>query len=132
MSRKGIMKKTVLLSIKKEWWDKIKSGEKTYEIRKTKPTNIDYPFRVICYVTGGTGIVGEFYCDGTLKTNLYMPLLKKSCLSSQEMNDYAKGSNIVGWHIKEGTVSSYGTPIPLHFFDIKRPPQSWQYFDLTK
>lgn len=126
------MKKTVLLSIKKEWWDKIRSGEKTYEIRKTKPTDIDYPFRVICYVTEGVGIAGEFYCDATLKTNLYMSLLEKSCLSSQEINNYAKGGKIVGWHVEKGTVSSYGTPIPLKFFDIKRPPQSWQYIDLSE
>jgi predicted transcriptional regulator len=118
-----------LLSIKKEWWEKIKSGEKTYEIRKTKPQYIEYPFRVICYVTGGVGVVGEFDCDVTMRTNCYFPLLERSCLTDKQMSDYAKGGFICGWHVKDGTVSSYGTPIPLQFFEIKRPPQSWQYMN---
>ena len=126
------MKQIVLLSIKKEWWEKIKSGEKTYEIRKTKPKNIVYPFRVICYITGGVGVVGEFDCDGTIKTSLYKSLANKSCLTEQEISNYAKGGNIYGWHVKDGTVSSYGTPIPLNFFGINKAPQSWQYMRQIK
>lgn len=53
-------RKAVLLSIKKEWLDKIASGEKTIELRKTMPTAIKFPFAVLCYETmtnGGSGKV---------------------------------------------------------------------------
>ena len=38
--------KAVLLSIKKQWLEKILSGEKTIEVRKTMPWEISYPFVV--------------------------------------------------------------------------------------
>ena len=43
--------KAVLLSIKKQWLEKILSGEKTIEVRKTMPWEISYPFVVFCYET---------------------------------------------------------------------------------
>ena len=54
--------KTVLISIKEKWWKKILSGEKELEIRKNRPKGIEYPFRVVCYVTG-RGIMGAFTCS---------------------------------------------------------------------
>ena len=54
--------KTVLISIKEKWWKKILSNEKELEIRKNRPKGIEYPFRVVCYVTG-RGIMGAFTCD---------------------------------------------------------------------
>lgn len=59
--------KVVLLSIKKQWLDKILAGEKTIEVRKTRPWEFEYPFTVLCYETkkeGGSGkIVAAFVCD---------------------------------------------------------------------
>ena len=46
--------KSVLISIRPEWCEKIASGEKTMEVRKTKP-NLDTPFKVYIYCTAGTG-----------------------------------------------------------------------------
>ena len=76
--------KSVLISIKPKWVEKIASGEKTIEVRKTKP-NLETPFKVYIYETQGeyktgTGIfaygielkgtkkgkgkvIGEFVCD---------------------------------------------------------------------
>lgn len=42
--------KSVLISIRPEWCDKIASGEKTIEIRKNKPT-IELPFKCYIYCT---------------------------------------------------------------------------------
>lgn len=63
--------KTVLISVHEKYWHMIKNREKTLEIRKTKPAGIEYPFKVLCYVTGGKGIQGEFICKGTLVTNVF-------------------------------------------------------------
>lgn len=42
--------KDVLISIQPKWVEKIASGEKTIEVRKTRP-KIDTPFKVYIYAT---------------------------------------------------------------------------------
>ena len=44
------MKKAVLISIRPEWMQKILSGEKTLEVRKTRPM-MPTPFKVYIYQT---------------------------------------------------------------------------------
>lgn len=44
------MSKAVMLSIRPEWCEKIASGEKTIEVRKTKP-KLDTPFKCYIYCT---------------------------------------------------------------------------------
>ena len=61
----------VILSLHQKWWKKMAAGEKVLELRKTKP-QCKAPFRVLVYVTGGVGIVGElsarkFWKSRTLK-----------------------------------------------------------------
>lgn len=46
------MSKAVLLSIRPEWCEKILSGEKTVEIRKTRP-KLEPPFK--CYICERAG-----------------------------------------------------------------------------
>ncbi len=70
---------SVFLSIRPEWVQKIKSGEKTVEIRKTHP-QIETPFKCYIYETQGTyevyhkgamtkyaqgsgKVIGEFICS---------------------------------------------------------------------
>lgn len=76
------MSKAVLISIRPKWCQKIASGEKTIEVRKTKP-KLETPFKCYIYCTlpkyphedfiatdypmpqfyGGGKVVGEFTCD---------------------------------------------------------------------
>ncbi len=78
------MSKAVLLSIRPRWCQKIVRGEKTIEIRKTRP-RLETPFKVYIYCTlpkyphedyittehplpqfyGGGKVIGEFVCDRT-------------------------------------------------------------------
>ena len=44
--------KAVLISIRPEWCEKIASGEKTIEVRKTRP-KLETPFKVYIYCTSG-------------------------------------------------------------------------------
>ena len=46
--------KSVLISIQPKWCELIASGEKTVEVRKTKP-KIETPFKVYIYETKGRG-----------------------------------------------------------------------------
>ena len=72
------MSKAVLISIQPQWCERIARGEKTVEIRKTRP-NLGTPFKCYVYRTkgvvkhiakgewfdmpvGGT-VIGEFTCD---------------------------------------------------------------------
>lgn len=76
------MSKAVMLSIRPKWCQKIASGEKTIEVRKTKP-KLETPFKCYIYCTlpkyphedfittdypmpqfyGGGKVIGEFTCD---------------------------------------------------------------------
>ena len=76
------MSKAVLISIRPKWVEKIASGEKTIEVRKTRP-NLPTPFKAYIYCTlpryphedyicpeppapafyGGGMVIGEFVCD---------------------------------------------------------------------
>ena len=56
----------VVLSLHQKWWQKMAAGEKVLELRKSKP-QCKAPFRVLVYVTGGVGVVGEFVCPEVLE-----------------------------------------------------------------
>ena len=76
------MSKAVLISIRPKWVEKIANGEKTIEVRKTRP-NLPTPFKAYIYCTlpkyshedfiatdypmpqfyGGGKVIGEFVCD---------------------------------------------------------------------
>lgn len=80
------MSKAVMLSVRPKWCDKIANGEKTIEVRKTRP-KLDTPFKCYIYCTlpkyphedfiatdyprpqfyGGGKVVGEFTCDRIYK-----------------------------------------------------------------
>lgn len=120
--------KAILMSIKPKWCEKIFSGEKTVEVRKSAP-KLKPPFKVYVYETK-TGfieavrgtcpicafsrgkVVGEFVCD-TVEENIpdYNPAYERffynsfecgaDCLTSDEIVAYGKGDPLHGWHITE-------------------------------
>lgn len=76
------MSKAVLISIRPKWCEKIARGEKTIEVRKTRP-KLDTPFKCYIYRTNGTvphiindkwvqmevggTVIAEFTCDRIYK-----------------------------------------------------------------
>jgi predicted transcriptional regulator len=63
--------KSVLISIQPKWVEKIASGEKTVEVRKTRP-KLEMPFKCYIYCTKGKDLLREVDCStrkGTYKTN---------------------------------------------------------------
>ena len=102
------------------------AGEKVLELRKTKP-QCKAPFRVLVYVTGGVGIVGEFICPEVLEIKNFEEAERKSKVPAHDVHNYAAGSRnkVYGWEVS--TVREYEKPLTLETLEIKRAPQSWQY-----
>lgn len=113
--------KSVLISIKPKWVEKIVSGEKPIEVRKTAPKEV--PFKCFIYMTQGTykdlglyreciyqnrmKVIGEFICDeveifsvGSLRSD---DIEKLACLSYNEMiNYFYKPEELDGKTAKQG------------------------------
>lgn len=82
MEKREPMSKAVMISIRPRWCELIAAGEKTMEVRKTRP-KLETPFKVYVYCSkprfehedffalvgkqgfhGGGKVIGEFVCDG--------------------------------------------------------------------
>lgn len=105
------MSKAVMLSIRPKWCEKIINGDKTIEVRKTRP-KLETPFKCYIYCTlpkyphedfiatdypspqfyGGGKVIGEFTCDRIyeLAPINHAPddLEKQACLTREEIVNY--------------------------------------------
>lgn len=135
--------RAVLISIQPKWVEMIASGEKTIEVRKTKP-NLQTPFKVYIYQTrkpisvrfSGTGkhiseydktycynersgkVLGEFVCDriDELPCGVNQPywLKEKTCISNEHYKDYLGNKDGYGWYISQ--LKIYDKPKELKEF----------------
>lgn len=134
------MSNKIMLSIHHIHTERIFSGQKTLEIRKSAPSIT--PFIVYMYETksgGGAGaVVGQFKCKEVKKTDVFSSwseelqlgktrecIIKASCLSFSELVEYANGGDICALIVSD--VIRYPVLLPLSAFGINRAPQSWQY-----
>lgn len=120
------MSKAVMLSIRPKWVEKIASGEKTIEVRKTRP-KLPTPFKAYIYCSQGNDarrlrgswgkVIGEFTCDRIyeLAPLNHAPddVEKKACLTREEIVNYLKGTGY-GWHISDLRI--YDAPRELSEF----------------
>lgn len=133
------MAKAVLISIRPKWCEKIARGEKTVEVRKTRP-KLETPFKCYVYRTketvphiingkwvqmevGGT-VIAEFTCDRveTIKAatepygiyDVDDDFVAQTRLVNGALWDYGKGATLYGWHISK--LEIYDTPKPLSEF----------------
>lgn len=148
--------KSVLISIRPKWVEKIASRKKAIELRKTRP-NIETPFNCYIYMTQGEfkylgsysewiyknrmKVVGEFVCDKVDEYNTSWldgedKLESTTCLDDEAIMDYMNNftnRKFYLWHISE--LKIYDKPKELSEFKepngrkISRPPQSWQYVE---
>lgn len=123
------MIKAVLISIRPKWCEKNASGEKTIEVRKTRP-KLETPFKCYIYETQGWvekdgimefrlggRVIGEFTCDriyGLAPLN-HAPddVEQQACLTREEIVRYLKGVGY-GWHISGLRI--YHQPLELTEF----------------
>ena len=141
------MSKAVMLSVRPKWCEKIVSGEKTIEVRKTRP-KLDTPFKcyIYCTIDGikkmpkdyiaesveRGKIIGEFTCDQIFPVNVFdngsiqnwlFEHMERSCLTYEELADYiGNGKTGHGWHISDLRI--YDAPRELSEFR-RACPNSW-------
>ena len=125
------MRKAVLISIRPEWTRLILSGEKTIEVRKTRP-KLETPYKCYIYQTLPKSgdwndrdghVIGEFVCDSLTE---YQPCVSFTpervcfslrvlgCLKAHELWKYSDGKPLYGWHISD--LKIYDKPKELHEF----------------
>ena len=153
-------KLAVLISIRPKWCELIASGQKTVEVRKTKP-NLSTPFKCYIYETldkkyENIGVydpyaplyknfvhypgkvIGEFIC-GNIRP-VCVGYIHGACLTYDGISNYL-GTNGrgLGWAISDLVI--YDQPKELSEFDhwcgwsyfgVERPPQSWMYVEELK
>lgn len=112
------MSKAVLISIQPKWCEKIANGEKTVEVRKSRP-RLEPPFKCYIYCTkprfphedhitlfdeqrcfyAGGKVIGEFVCDRILDCRDV--LREPTCLTLDDWLKYTDGHKgpVYGWHI---------------------------------
>lgn len=142
------MSVAVLISIRPEWCGKIANGQKTIEVRKTRP-KLKTPFKCYIYETkainhysilvdldgvqktvyekGRGKIIGEFICDRIVKAECGQYCRLLSTLYTQilphELFNYANYKSVYGWHISDLVI--YDKPKELSEFYSKAPCQYW-------
>ena len=170
------MSKAVLISIRPKWAEKIASGEKTIEVRKTRP-KLNTPFKCYIYCTqsgvalGAWGkhgkVIGEFTCDRIDRLapanepygiyDIDDDYVLQTCLENGALWDYGHGTPLYGWHVTGLRIydearelsefrrtcknSWYCESCAMYWenngtcgnesLQIKRPPQSWCYVEVT-
>lgn len=135
--------KSVLISIQPKWVEKIVNGEKTIEVRKTRP-KIDTPFKCYIYMTQGDlkdlvsysewiyknrmKVIGEFICDKVYsiknqgnsfvvaneEQGVTNEIARQSCLDYDDMVGYLGNKDGYGWHISD--LKIYDKPKELSEF----------------
>ena len=143
------MNKAVMLSIRPKWCEKIANGEKTIEVRKTRP-KLETPFKCYIYCTlpkyphedfiatdypspqfyGGGKVIGEFTCERIFPINIFdngsiqnwlFEHMERSCLTYEELADYIGNERTgYGWHISDLRI--YDTPRDLGEFQRATDP----------
>ena len=134
------MSKAVMISIRPKWCEKIVNGEKTIEVRKTRP-KLETPFRCYIYCTlpkyphedfiatdypkpqfyGGGKVIGEFMCDEIARVNIsgfwdkggrqLENRIADTCLTPMALCEYMGERVCYGWHISD--LKIYDTPKEL-------------------
>ena len=135
------MRKAVMLSIRPKWVEKIASGEKTIEVRKTRP-KLETPFKCYIYCTlpkyphedfiatdypmpqfyGGGKVIGEFTCDrccGIVRVG-FDGVNERPQLTREDLEAYLAGGAGYGWHISDLLI--YDQPRELSEFQRATDP----------
>ena len=102
----------VLMSMKPEWWEKILTGEKTVEIRKSHPQNerLEWPVTVLVYVSGTGAVQGQFLCPGEVSYRTMQDLEEMSCVPREDLLKYAKGKRLSHWQTWKSTPGASAFP----------------------
>lgn len=123
------MQTKVLLSIKPEFAEKILSGEKRYEFRRTLFRSLSVE-KIIIYVSSPVKkVVGEFIIDDILSLEikeLWNKTKADAGISKEYFFQYFSNKEF-GYAIKVKYVRKYSKELRIEDFGFTHPPQSFCY-----
>lgn len=130
------MSKAVLLAIRPKWCELIASGEKTIEVRKTRPKQ-ETPFKCYIYetrgfervgndnlncVVGGNGrgkVIGEFVCDEINRYAMYGRIKEPARYMKSSPGGYpATDIHFADLKLSPSELEDYGKGAPLFGWHI--------------
>lgn len=125
--------RTIIATIKPQHLINIRTGKKSYEMRKTCPKGV--PFRVLCCESGSGGqIKAEFVVTSPVKVRpiIWPELVQAACVPMEMAEIYANGKDIWFWNITK--MVDYCTvkgcrKRNISELGLSRPPQSWCYVE---
>ena len=139
------MSKAVILSIHPEWAEKIYSGEKEVEWRKTFPTEATPGMPVLIYETAPIRkVTGLFYWISKETLIIREPdfegqeihptakrIIEAGCVPLDDLKKY-QGANwrLYAWNVR-GKMK-FSEPHQLSEYGLSRAPQSWQYITIKE
>ena len=130
------MSNAVLISIRPKWCEKIVNGEKTIEVRKTRP-KLETPFKCYIYETGGFvkkdgtmtfmlggTVIGEFMCDAISRVNIcgFWDDSGKQLDNRLACPNSFYCESCAMYRGNDGTCGNES-------LRLRRPPQSWCYVE---
>ena len=120
------MRMAILLSVHQEWVEKIASGEKTVEVRKTAPAHLYEPFTVYMYESSGTQRVGNETLGCTIKGNGRMAVVGQFTCDNICLVDKDSIGYFFRW---PGRIQYAGEP-GGKYRDCMTPQQRWDYLGI--
>ena len=122
--------KEVIISIKPKYAIAIINGEKRIEFRKNIP-NIENGTRCYIYATAPyKKVIGSFFYWGCIvrpKEELWLKTQSIAGIKKDDFDKYYKDREIAyGWLIGQCKALD---PFPIEVFNVKRPPQSYQFIN---
>ena len=130
--------KAIMLSIHPEWAEKIYSGEKTIEWRKSFPNEfISNQTKVYLYETAPVQkVTGMFFLHSVLflttacfEIGISQEHIENGCVPLEDLKKYKGNSGcLYGWRV---SLPCKHNPRPLTDFGLERAPQSWQYVEVN-
>ena len=139
------MSKAVILSIHQEWAEKIYSGEKEVEWRKTFPTEATPGMPVLIYETAPVRMVtGLFYWISKEALIIRKPdfegqeihptakrIIEAGCVPLDDLKKYqGENGRLYAWNVR-GKMK-FSEPRTLSDYGLERAPQSWQYVTMKE
>lgn len=139
--------KTVMMPIKAIHARRIFRGEKTLEIRKSRPMAVG-EYRVLLYISKEKGkekdlhpfalkyggkIAGEFIVRNSypMRKDEYGEYpeadVLHACMTQDTVHAYARGRQLYGLCVEEPKL--YREPRELESYGIQRPPQNWRWVE---
>lgn len=146
--------KSVLMSIRPEWCEKIANGKKTIEVRKTRP-KLETPFKVYIYCTKGYPMLWKdgaeiFVGDSSFNWLVNTPDFLNGKIIGEFVCDYIVTDKSVGHNstlyaaacMSATDIATYCTNAEMYGWHISElkiydrpedlcavPPQSWYYVE---